>query len=118
MLALTTPFVQPPGCASIWEPTIVKTFDAKGSSLTLTILASDAANPRFTSCQPKGWATNIPARDFSFSPAVCPSGWTYWGMTETFLSNVATYSDGLYSTAICCDRYVYFDTPPDFDRRE
>ncbi len=106
ILALTTPFVQPAAeCASIWEPETIQTF-GNGTSLTLTVLASDAANPRFTSCQPSGWATNLPARRFSYSPAVCPSGWTYWDMEETTTIDDKASTADVFTSALCCDRYV------------
>jgi len=111
LLPLATPFVPPPECTSIWSAAVVST-SANGSSLTLTILASDAANPRFTSCQPQGWATNIPARRFSYSPAVCPSGWTYRGMEETTkINDRGHHIANIFSTAICCDRYATLPYP-------
>ena len=107
-LALTTPFVQPATeCASIWEPETVRTF-GNGTSLTLTVLASDAADPQFTSCQPSGWATNLPAHKFSYSPAVCPSGWTYWGMEGTTKIDDKASAADVFTSALCCDRYVCF----------
>ncbi|KAG2027134.1 hypothetical protein GB937_000872 [Aspergillus fischeri] len=95
--ALTTPFVQPPECTSIWD--ITSTATTINSTLRLrltTILISDPADERFASCQPPGWDSNSTAR-FSFSPAVCPSAWTYHQMaTDRF--------DYRRSTAYCCSR--------------
>ncbi|GFF23494.1 hypothetical protein IFM58399_00312 [Aspergillus lentulus] len=91
--ALTTPFVQPPECTSIWD--ITSTATRINSTLRLTtILISDPADERFSSCQPPGWDSNSTAR-FSFSPAVCPSAWTYHQMATDRL-------DYRRSTAYCC----------------
>ncbi|KAK3307393.1 uncharacterized protein B0T15DRAFT_177091 [Chaetomium strumarium] len=102
LLPLTTPFFQSPECSSIWDLTSI-TPVTDGSSRALTVLVSDAANTGFPWCQPSGWATNAPARRFSFSPAVCPSGWTYWDMQETISFDNTAHFASLYSTALCCD---------------
>lgn len=91
--ALTTPFVQRPECASVWDLTSVS-LDINGTATTVTILASDAADARFAACQPSGWDNAVPTERFAFSPAVCPSGWTYYFMAAT----------KSYSTAFCCTR--------------
>lgn len=102
ILALTTPFDQKPECTSIWDLTSTPTW-TDGSSTTLTILASDTADTRFLSCQPSGWN---PAGHFTFSPAVCPSGWTYWHMRENLCWNEKASSSVVCSTAYCCNRYL------------
>jgi hypothetical protein len=105
LLALTTPFVQRPECASVWDLTSVSS-NSDGTSTTITILASDAADARFASCQPSAWDNIVPTSRFSFSPAVCPSGWTYYAMasTESIAANEKDIST--YSTAYCCARCV------------
>lgn len=104
ILALTTPFDQKPECTSIWDLTSTPTW-TDGSSTTLTILASDTADTRFVSCQPSGWN---PAGHFTFSPAVCPSGWTYWNMQEYLCWNEKASKSVICSTAYCCNRYLPF----------
>ncbi|KAH8894661.1 hypothetical protein GQ53DRAFT_839647 [Thozetella sp. PMI_491] len=101
LLALTTPFAQPPSCTSIWDLTTVTT-RTDGAPTTMTILASNAADARFASCQPSGWATDLPARHFTFSPAVCPSSWTYWAMRETETIDSQAHTGSTFSTAYCC----------------
>ncbi|KAJ5376664.1 hypothetical protein N7509_013550 [Penicillium cosmopolitanum] len=93
--ALTTPFVQPSGCTSAVELTTITT-SVLGTPTTITVLASDAAAPGFSSCQPSGWNTGAKDEDlFTFSPAVCPQNWTYYEMSST----------KHYSAAYCCARY-------------
>lgn len=102
ILALTTPFDQRPECTSLWDLTSGPTW-TDGSSTTLTILALDTADARFSACQPLGWT---PAGHFTFSPAVCPSGWTYWHMRESLCWNQKASSSVICSTAYCCNRYL------------
>ncbi|KFY68177.1 hypothetical protein V496_01244, partial [Pseudogymnoascus sp. VKM F-4515 (FW-2607)] len=94
VLALTTPFVQKPDCAAVWALTDFTTYVA-GVPTTVTILVSDVNDERFTSCQPSGWGSVIPTSRFSFSPAVCPSDWTYYHMASE-------YHPATFSTAYCC----------------
>lgn len=96
VLALTTPFVQKPDCAAVWALTDFTTYVA-GVPTTVTILVSDVNDERFTSCQPSGWGSVIPTSRFSFSPAVCPSDWTYYHMASE-------YHPATFSTAYCCAR--------------
>ncbi|KAK2768308.1 hypothetical protein FQN54_000161 [Arachnomyces sp. PD_36] len=75
--ALTTQFRQGTECASIWG--MITTVQRTNSEdTTLTILTSNANDPHFASCQPSGWDAG--SDRFSFSPAVCPSSWTYFDM--------------------------------------
>ncbi|KAL1955659.1 hypothetical protein VTO42DRAFT_8204 [Malbranchea cinnamomea] len=98
--ALTTPFVQPSECASLWDLTSIPSL-VDGSTTTVTVLASDEAHERFASCQPSGWDST--GDGFTFSPAVCPSHWTYYAMASTE-SVVESGGRGVstYSTAYCC----------------
>lgn len=96
VLALTTPFVQKPDCESIWALSHVASYEDDGHLTSEAFLASDADDERFTSCQPPGWASVVPASRFSFSPAVCPSNWTYYDMAST--TNAGT----TFTTAYCC----------------
>ncbi|OBT50749.1 hypothetical protein VE04_09274 [Pseudogymnoascus sp. 24MN13] len=96
LLALTTPFFQKPECASIWTLSHVSTHDTNGVATTVAFLASDVDDERFTSCQPSGWGSVVPASRFSFSPAVCPSDWTYYSMASTYHEGIT------FTTAYCC----------------
>jgi hypothetical protein len=106
LLAMHTPFAQPATCSDIFSTTtltttLTTTYVTSGSTtLSSSVYAakvavSNPADPRFTTCQPPGWAGVVPESRFSFSPAVCPSGWTahYLGTA------------GPVTTAHCCARY-------------
>lgn len=100
VLAMTTPFMQQPSCTDIFSTTFVIENFNFNSTLTASIAVSDQADPRFTVCQPSGWASVIPESRFSFSPAVCPSGWTASDIQTTGTSITAAY---------CCARCANFD---------
>ncbi|KAK3376335.1 hypothetical protein B0T24DRAFT_618474 [Lasiosphaeria ovina] len=104
LLALTTPFVRPPSCGEIFSTSsIVSSYWWDDYSLTtVQVLASDAADPRFASCQPPGWGAVVSASRFSFSPAVCPTGWTAYSVKA-----LAAQS----TTAYCCDRDYHLEWP-------
>lgn len=90
--AMTTPFVQNGECVSAMVLTTITT-SLYSTSTTITVLASDAAAPAFSSCQPSGWDRDAGRDDMlSFSPAVCPSNWTYYEMS----------TKKHHSTAYCC----------------
>ncbi|KAF4949821.1 hypothetical protein FGADI_8618 [Fusarium gaditjirri] len=99
-IALTTPFSPPNGCQPSWEKkSLVWTQDG---TFTYPVLVS--APP--TSCYPSGWESSDAESLFTFSPAVCPSGWDYWEMARS----------GDYpalSTAYCCESGFTFNP---FDR--
>jgi hypothetical protein len=87
LLALTTPFVAPPGCPS-FTTTSVNTSSIDGVAAVLV-----ADDP---SCLPDGWADVVPESRMSFNPAVCPSGWVY--------HSIANGDETDKFTAFCCDR--------------
>ncbi len=106
LLALPTAFVQPATCTDIFSTSVLTTTitytQVEYGSTTLSttayeasITVSDPADPRFAACQPPGWASVAPESRFSFSPAVCPSGWTAYDLDTV----------GDVSTAFCCARY-------------
>lgn len=99
VLALTTPFAQKPDCASIWGLTEVSTH-IDGVATTVAILVSNVDDERFTSCQPSGWGSVISTSRFSFSPAVCPSDWTYYRIASEEQAGTTS------TTAYCCARCV------------
>ncbi|KAK7959561.1 uncharacterized protein PG986_004415 [Apiospora aurea] len=99
ILALTTPFLQPPDCSGIFTATRKTTsLHHQGSyyKTVLTVAISDPTNVRFTTCQPPGWAEADPHHRFEFSPAVCPDKWTAYNLN----------SHGGTSKVACCARPV------------
>lgn len=95
--ALTTLFEQPTDCRSIYTLSN-STIDYRDGTLTsLSYFVSDAADAKYTSCQPSGWDEN----NRTFSPAVCPSGWVYFdGVERTIGGRQSTTR----TTAACCAR--------------
>lgn len=120
LLSLTTPFVQIPSCTDIFLTTsIVSSFWWNDySTTTIRVLASDPAEPRVSSCQPSGWADVEPQSRFSFSPAVCPSGWTAYELSASE-TDISSTSISTISTAYCCSRFVSnrFSAHPALDQR-
>ncbi|KAK1764331.1 hypothetical protein QBC33DRAFT_497975 [Phialemonium atrogriseum] len=98
LLAMTTPFVQPPDCTDVFSTTDIVTSFYWGnySETTLHVSISGPDGSRFTSCQPSGWANVAPQSRFHFSPAVCPSGWTAYHL-EPFQTVTPAIT-----TAYCC----------------
>ncbi|KAK4194243.1 hypothetical protein QBC40DRAFT_291131 [Triangularia verruculosa] len=94
LLALTTPFVAPPGCPSFTTASV----DTSSIDGVAAVLVAD--DP---SCLPNGWADVVPESRMNFNPAVCPKGWVYHSIaggdaTDKF-------------TALCCDSgydYLFF----------
>ncbi|KAL8415003.1 hypothetical protein RB594_006000 [Gaeumannomyces avenae] len=107
--AMTTPFVQAASCADLWSTSTIVTRGAgrNSTSVTLPILVSDTTNPRFATCRPPGMNKTAPEDHLTFSPAVCPSGWTGYQLSlrSTALSvlqpstSVSLYT---FTTAQCC----------------
>ncbi|KAK3897131.1 hypothetical protein C8A05DRAFT_20042 [Staphylotrichum tortipilum] len=99
ILALPTPFIQPTTCTDIFSISVLTiTVGEKDNHVTTSTAAftlSDVSDPRFTSCQPPGWAGVVPESRFTFSPAVCPSGWTAYMLA----------SESQLNMAYCCARY-------------
>lgn len=71
------------------------------STTTVNLSISGPADSRFQACQPSGWQYR---KDFKFSPAVCPKGWTAYSVRSTS-SEVERYSINRFSAAHCCSRY-------------
>ncbi|RFN45464.1 hypothetical protein FIE12Z_10330 [Fusarium flagelliforme] len=101
LLALTTPFQQPTGCDSHFITTSLISTYLDGDTYTVPFIVSERVN----SCYPSGWDSVVPESRLCFSPAVCPSGWTYYSMEEN--------RQGA-STAYCCDSgYSFVPTEVD-----
>ncbi|KAK4161209.1 hypothetical protein QBC43DRAFT_323957 [Cladorrhinum sp. PSN259] len=109
---LTTPFVPPnPTCTNIFNTTVLTTSFWWNGDMhkisTLTVLVSDAGDPRFSRCMPAGWDPRVPetaTQMFEFSPAVCPESWT--------MHYVRSVSPDL-STANCCAPGFKYHHPTD-----
>jgi hypothetical protein len=89
LLALTTPFVAPPGCP-IFKTTSVDISSGSTDGVATVLIADDP------SCLPDGWADVVPESRGRFNPGVCPSGWVY--------HNIADGDVADKFTAFCCDR--------------
>ncbi|KAL3482637.1 hypothetical protein BJX62DRAFT_245699 [Aspergillus germanicus] len=95
LLSFTTPFIETGNCfnfANRLKPSVVR-----GETQYSPYLVSDPANEGFTTCQPSGWGSVVPESRFSFSPAVCPSGWAAWEIGTT----AAEVGSGVVTTAWC-----------------
>jgi hypothetical protein len=113
-IALTTPFIfRGSTCLDILATTssVVRFYwNSDPASSIVTLVYSDVSDPRFTSCQPPGWSTMLPESRFTFSPAVCPSGWTahrvFTSLYSTTITTVSStrFSYGTATTAQCCAR--------------
>jgi hypothetical protein len=99
LLALTTPFIQPLKCESHFSLTLIPT-TTRTITVRYTTLYEKTSYPPclvstpVASCYPPSWEAVVPESRFHFSPAVCPSNWTYY--------NIAI--SGTVSTACCCNR--------------
>lgn len=116
--AQTTPFVQPSFCADLFSTTTVSEFPVSQSdnihgyvNRTVTALVPDGNDPRFTSCLPGGWAAKPSQYQYTFSPAVCPSGWMAYAIgpdwewdSVTSTTTKRSSSGQQASTAYCCPR--------------
>jgi len=109
LLALTTPFIQPPGCErdltqTRKSPSIeyIQTYTVLNSTRTYTKNTYIPVLEPVASCVPSGWDKIVPQSRYHFSPAVCPSAWIYYDMA-------AVTSDGSSATtAFCCARSIFF----------
>ena len=104
LAALTTPFVQPPGCESHWTlttvPIIIRQLDGSTVSAS-TSISSVLVSQHVASCHPSGWDRIVPPlqEPLHFRPGVCPSAWTYYSMS-------APSSHPISTTAFCCNRSI------------
>jgi hypothetical protein len=96
LLALTTPFVAPPGCPS-FTTTSVDISSVDG--IAAVLVADDPA------CHPDGWPDVVLESRMQFSPAVCPTGWVYHSIAEGGSSDKFT--------AFCCDKCAPLLSWPD-----
>ncbi|KAJ4151526.1 hypothetical protein LMH87_012218 [Akanthomyces muscarius] len=93
--ALTALFTQPSECALLFTSLdIENTFTGGGPVEIRSYYQSNTANARFSSCNPPGWDLD----NFTFSPAVCPSGWVYYRVTLTS----SDIGQRAYTQACCC----------------
>lgn len=108
---MTTPFVQPPSCQSIFSSTEITDYpyttgrfytsstvrDVDAPLTKLAVLVSNSADARFSTCQPSGWDQG--EYPFSFTSAVCPSGWVMYRAQARDV-----YYGHSSSAAYCCAR--------------
>lgn len=87
---LTTPYTYAATCTEIYAVTEITYSDA-----TETVIISDISDTRFGDCQPTGFTEVEITSRFTFSPAVCPNGWTAYSLSTT---------DSGVSTGWCCSR--------------
>lgn len=85
---LTTQFSQRDECRYLFDEDRETVFP---DGVTVTYSTTNRYDTAFSSCQPSGWEVDY----FQFSPAICPSGWTYNDMGTT---------EYAVSTAYCCAR--------------
>lgn len=96
---LTNPFIAPTSCHEAFLPTTTITDSAHGLSQT-TVWELQLASTE--GCMPPG---SYPTNGWlSFSPAVCPSGWTAYDMRGDSTYKMKTAS--VEFNARCCTRYV------------
>jgi hypothetical protein len=94
---LTTLFTQPDECKSLFTSLdTANTFSVSGRFKTWSYYQSNTADTQFSSCNPPGWDV----KNFTFSPAVCPSGWVYYSVTLT----PANADQRTHTQAYCCAR--------------
>ncbi|TQV94878.1 hypothetical protein IF1G_06889 [Cordyceps javanica] len=96
---LTTLFTQPGECASLFKNLNVTSTFYKSSQFTTweyyhQYYQSNMADTQFSSCNPPGWDHD----NFTFSPAVCPSGWIYYNAALTSSDT----GQRTHSEAHCC----------------
>lgn len=93
---LTTPFAPPASCGGIFDLTTTVTPDQGSGAAFEARISLPEHDP---SCQPSGWHFDADQpRQLSFSPAVCPSSWTAYGMR---------LGPERYTTqAVCCSPYA------------
>jgi len=112
LAALTTPFLQPPGCESHWTLSSVPIFDwtllGEGISKS-TAEKRVLVSQHVASCHPSGWDRIVLPRQDSlhFRPGVCPSAWTYYSMAAPSSQTIST-------TAFCCNRSILYPRSPPF----
>lgn len=102
---LTTPFVPPSQCTPVlnWTAaTVAVTLGDSYGSTTYSRILLPVTNSQYSACQPSGW-TNIESDyRFSFSKAVCPSGYNYNQLSDLF--NNQPNTETIRTTAYCCPR--------------
>ncbi|KAJ3495358.1 hypothetical protein NLG97_g3453 [Lecanicillium saksenae] len=95
---LTTAYIAPSGCSNQFDSVYIETggHSPIGDFLLQVSLSVPARHPP---CQPAGWNTS--QSTLSFCPAVCPSGWTAYGLKAMRLYP-STDPATLQSSALCC----------------
>lgn len=109
LLVFTTPFIPPPDCHTIWQPTtrLESTYSYRNDSVSTStwpveVLYSNPAHPDYSSCQPSGWNQLVPTARHSYSPGVCPTGWPAHNMAQDLVPIADQSTWRTVSTAYCC----------------
>ncbi|EGX88715.1 hypothetical protein CCM_08761 [Cordyceps militaris CM01] len=100
---LTTQFVPPSQCTPVqnWTPaTVAVTLGDSQGNTTYSQILLPVTNAQFSACQPSGWNHINSSYLFSFSKAVCPSGYNYNQLSDLF--NNQPNTETIRTTAYCC----------------
>ncbi|KAM3440706.1 hypothetical protein NHJ13734_003163 [Beauveria thailandica] len=109
---LTTPFVPPSQCTPVQNWTAATAPVTLGDSIGSTIYSQillPVTDAQFSACQPSGWNNINSTYWFSYSKAVCPSGYNYNQLSDLF--NNQPNTETIRTTAYCCPsgfRYTMF----------
>lgn len=110
---LTTPFIPPADCTPVQEWTAatisISYGEIMGNNTYSTILVPVTTGAAFSSCQPSGWDGIESEYRFSYSSAVCPSGYNYNQLSDLYSQQPNT--ETIRTTAVCCPRYVGLSHP-------
>ncbi|OAA58693.1 hypothetical protein ISF_06476 [Cordyceps fumosorosea ARSEF 2679] len=100
---LTTQFVPPSQCTPVknWTAATVSYTlgDSEGNTTYPQILVP-VTNAQYSACQPSGWNNINSSYLFSYSKAVCPSGYNYNQLSDLF--NNQPNTETIRTTAYCC----------------
>lgn len=107
-VALTTPYVFPPGCENVYELSTGKTFTHAGASIQETFLYVDNKAEAWKSCQPPGLRKQYNPYNYAsnYRKAVCPQSWVAWevGMSSYTGGDTEWVGPKTWNTAHCCKR--------------
>ncbi|OAA76609.1 hypothetical protein LEL_06293 [Akanthomyces lecanii RCEF 1005] len=100
---LTTPFVPPTQCTPVqsWTAaTVTMTLGDSFGNTTYPQILLPVTNAQYSACQPSGWNNIETSYRFSYSKAVCPSGYNYNQLSDLF--NNQPNTETIRTTAYCC----------------
>ncbi|OAR03096.1 hypothetical protein LLEC1_07036 [Akanthomyces lecanii] len=100
---LTTPFIPPTQCTPVqnWTAaTVTVTLGDSFGNMTYSQILLPVTNAQYSACQPAGWDNIDTDHRFSYSKAVCPSGYNYNQLSDLFNNQLNT--ETIRTTAYCC----------------